>query len=114
MKVNNELKKEFPSEYPFGDIFFDLDFITDNNGKLRYIIGLYQRGEVDSDNEIYGTMIFDATSIIEDDGIYSINCQEFPYEYINQNQFEEKIKNFWSNNNYYIFDDTIETIKKLI
>ena len=94
--------------------FFDLDFVTDNNGKLQYIVALYQDGEYSSDNEIYGTMIFDATSIIEDDGIYTINCQDLPCEFINRNQFEEKIKNFWSNNNYYIFDDTALTIKKLI
>ena len=114
MKTNNNLINEFKSEYPFGDIFFDLDFITDDNGKLRYIVALYQDGEIWSEHETYGTIIFDATSIIEDDHNYIINCQEFPLEFINQNQFEEKIKNFWSNNNYYIFDDTAETIKKLI
>lgn len=114
MKVNNELQKEFASEYPFGDIFFDLDFVIDDNGKLRYIVALYQNGEIASSNDFYGTMIFDATSIIEDDHNFIIICQDFPWEFINRNQIEEKIKNFWSNSNYYIFDDTAQTIKKLI
>lgn len=77
----DEAEKDFTNEYTFPWIlYFDQTLITLND-KPKYLIGLYQDGEIWSEEEIWGTDIVDLDTIEYNEQTKDYDCKGVKLHY---------------------------------